>query len=247
MVILLIIVFLWILGSNLSWWSIAILPTPKMVIGTFYNMFIDGSLFTSIGISILRIFIGFIITFLVAIPLGIFFGLNPKIYKKFNLLLEMLRHIPPLALIPLIILWFGIGEKSKVIIIILASFFPLFMNTLDGVKNCDQKLIEVGKTLNFSKDEIFMKILIPCAFPNIILGIKLALGYSWRAIIGAEMIAASSGIGYLILDGQELSRPDVVMVGIILIGSLGLLTDYIFERFTKGLRNSKGNIENNGI
>lgn len=133
----------------------------------------------------------------------------------------------------MLILWFGIGEKSEIIIIILASFFPIFTSTLKGIRNCDTKLIEVGKTFELSQNQIIFKIIIPNAILDIVIGLKLALGYGFRAIIGAELIAASSGLGYLISDGKEMSRTDIVIVVIIVIGILGILTDYILSKVVK--------------
>ncbi len=130
----------------------------------------------------------------------------------------------------MIILWFGIGETSKIVIIILASFFPVFLNVLKGVEGCDKKYIEVGKVFDMSQKDIFLKIILPNSVPDILIGLKLGIGYSWRAIIGAELIAASSGIGYLILDAQQISRSDIVMLGIIVIGTLGIITDNIFSK-----------------
>ena len=129
----------------------------------------------------------------------------------------------------MIILWFGIGETSKIVIIVLASFFPVFLNVLKGVGGCDKKYIEVGKVFDMSQKDIFLKIILPNSVPDILIGLKLGIGYSWRAIIGAELIAASSGIGYLILDAQQISRSDIVMLGIIVIGTLGIITDNIFS------------------
>ena len=140
-------------------------------------------------------------------------------------LMGVIRHIPPISLIPLLILWFGIGETPKLIVIVLASFFPILLNTETGIFGCDEKLVEVGKVLNFSKGKIFFRIQLPNAVPNILVGIRIGLGYGWRAIVGAEMIAATSGIGYLILDAQALSRTDKVIGGILVIGVIGLLTD----------------------
>lgn len=134
--------------------------------------------------------------------------------------------------IPLLILWFGIGEKSKIIIIVLASFFPVLLNTINGVQGCDKKLIEVGQIFNLNNIDVFKKIIIPWSLPNILVGMRLGVGYSWRAIIGAEMVAASSGLGYLILDGQQLSRSAVVIVGILSIGILGSLSDWVFSLLT---------------
>ena len=110
----------------------------------------------------------------------------------------------------------------------LASFFPLFLNTYSGIHNCDRRLLEVGRTLGFSLREQILHIRIPAALTAIVVGMQLALGYSWRALIGAELIAASAGIGYLILDAEEMSRPDVVIVGMLAIGIIGTVIDYVF-------------------
>lgn len=228
-IIIILIFALWCIGSINNYWSSYILPSPKAVFKSAISLMISGVLFKHIGQSLIRILSGFFITLTLAIPLGFLFGMNKRIYTYFKPILEFIRHTPPLALVPMLILWFGIGEKSKLIIIVLASFFPVFLNTMKGVESCDKKLIEVGKIFNLSKRDIFFKIAVPSSLPNILVGMRLGIGYSWRAIIGAEMIAASSGLGYIILDGQQLSRSDVVIVGILSIGILGSLMDYIFS------------------
>lgn len=224
------IIIIWITGSYFSLWNSYIIPYPEKVFFTAVKLLKSGELFKHMFTSISRIFFGFSITVILAVPSAVIFGMFPKIYNYFKSILEFMRHTPPLALIPMIILWFGIGEFSKITIIILASFFPVFLNTLKGIKNCDKKLIEVGQVFDFTKYEIFRKIILPSAVPDILNGIKLGIGYSWRAIIGAEMIAASSGIGYLILDGQQMSRSDVVIVGIFSIGIFGSFTDYVCSK-----------------
>ena len=224
------IMIIWITGSYFSLWNSYIIPYPEKVFFTAVKLLKTGELFKHMFTSISRIFFGFSITVILAVPSAVIFGMFPKIYNYFKSILEFMRHTPPLALIPMIILWFGIGEFSKITIIILASFFPVFLNTLKGIESCDKKLIEVGQVFDFTKYEIFRKIILPSAVPDILNGIKLGIGYSWRAIIGAEMIAASSGIGYLILDGQQMSRSDVVIVGIFSIGIFGSFTDYVCSK-----------------
>lgn len=227
---LIVIIFaVWTIGSHYNLWNSYIIPSPAKIIDSFIKLVQNGKLVRHIGISLQRIFIGFSITVFLGVPLGIFFGTFRKCYLYFKPLLEFLRHTPPLALIPMIILWFGIGETSKIVIIVLASFFPVFLNVLKGVGGCDQKYIEVGEVFNMSKRDIFLKIILPNSIPDILIGLKLGIGYSWRAIIGAELIAASSGIGYLILDAQQISRSDIVMLGIIVIGVLGIVTDSLFS------------------
>lgn len=237
--IFLVILILWKSACELNIWSSYILPPPEKVMKTFIKMVKDKSLFINIYASMKRVIIGFGISTLIAIPLGIIFGMCRRVYEYFKPLFNFLRNTPPLALIPMLILWFGIGEKSKIIIIVLASFFPIFTSTLKGIRNCDEKLIEVGRVFELSKTKIIMNIIIPSALLDIAVGLKLALGYSFRAIIGAELVAASSGLGYLISDGKEMSRTDVVLVGIIVIGMLGILCDYIFTKLIKKISRGK--------
>ncbi|MER0280270.1 ABC transporter permease [Clostridioides difficile] len=234
-----IILLLWKITNYLGIWSDYILPSPEKVYGTFLNMISDGSIFINVYASMKRVLIGFAISTAIGVPLGIFFGIHSGVYEYFKSLINFLRNTPPLALIPMLILWFGIGEESKIIIIVLASFFPIFTSTLKGIRNCDSKLIEVGRVFEFSKIQIIFKIIIPNAILDIAVGLKLALGYSFRAIIGAELVAASSGLGYLISDGKEMSRTDVVIVGIIVIGLLGIITDYIFSIIVKKVSKGK--------
>lgn len=231
-VVILVIFIGWTIGSILNLWNPYILPTPKDVIFSAILLLKSGELFKHIAISSVRVFEGFIITICLAVPLGILFGVNKKIYEYFKGILIFLRHTPPLSLVPLLILWFGIGEKSKIIIIVLASFFPVLLNTISGVENCSLKLVEVAQIFNLNKIDILKKVIIPSALPNILIGMRLGMGYSWRAIIGAEMIAASSGLGYLILDGQQLSKSSVVIVGILSIGLIGCLFDFLFSILT---------------
>ena len=188
----------------------------------------SGLLLKHLSVSLKRVFLGFITSCCLAVPLGIMCGQSKRFDAYCWLLLEFLRHVPPLAAVPLIILWAGIGEASKLTIIVLASFFPLFLNTYSGIHNCDKRLLEVGQTLGFTLREQILRIRIPAALTSIVVGMQLALGYSWRALIGAELIAASAGIGYLILDAEEMSRPDVVIVGMLAIGIIGTAIDYIF-------------------
>ncbi|MCU6039066.1 ABC transporter permease [Clostridioides difficile] len=234
-----IILLLWKITNYLGIWSDYILPSPEKVYSTFLNMISDGSIFINVYASMKRVLIGFAISTAIGVPLGIFFGIYSGVYEYFKSLINFLRNTPPLALIPMLILWFGIGEESKIIIIVLASFFLIFTSTLKGIKNCDSKLIEVGRVFEFSKLQIIFKIIIPNAILDIAVGLKLALGYSFRAIIGAELVAASSGLGYLISDGKEMSRTDVVIVGIIVIGLLGIITDYIFSIIVKKVSKGK--------
>ncbi len=205
-----------------------LLPGPLTVCNTVGELWQSGVLAKNIMVSLWRVAQGFALSCALAIPLGVLCGASKRVQAYSWLTLEFWRHVPPLAAIPLIILWAGIGEASKLTIIMLAAFFPLFLNTYSGVKNCDEQLVEVGQTLGFTPREIVWQVRVPAALEAIAVGMQLALGYSWRALIGAELIAASSGIGYMILDAEEMSRPDVVLVGMIAIGIIGTVLDTVF-------------------
>ena len=223
----LIIVLLWWAVSRAGLWSAYVLPSPERVWNSFTAMVRDGGLAVHIAVSLRRVLLGFSISFIMAFCLGAAAGWFRRI-EFYIPVFEFLRHVPPLSLIPLLILWSGIGETTKVIIIVLASFFPMFLNIKKGIAGCDQKLLEVGRSLRFSQWRLFCRIALPNALPDILMGMRIGLGYSWRAIISAEMIAAASGLGYMILDAQQMSRSDKVIVGIVVIGVIGFVCDRIF-------------------
>lgn len=224
--------FLWQAGSRGNLWTAYILPSPGTVWETGLKMFRTGELPHHIFISLRRILWGFSWAFFLSVLLSSLGLLFPRARHFWSGLLEVLRHVPPISLIPLLILWFGIGELPKTIIIVLASFFPMYLNMEDGFRRCDPKLLEVGHMLGFSPRQSLWKIRLPAALPAIVTGLKLGMGYSLRAIIGAEMVASDSGLGYLILDAQAMSRSDKVIIGILVIGALGLLLDGIFLGLT---------------
>lgn len=218
----------WWAGAEWGWFNTYLLPSPVKVFSTAVVLTKKGLLYQHLKASLLRVVAGFLITFAIAFPLGIAMALRKNYYDYLEPVLEFIRHVPPIALIPLLILWLGIGEPPKLAVIILASFFPVFQNTMSGIANCDVKLLEVGKVFAFTERELFWLIILPQALPQILVGMQLGLGYSWRSLIGAELIAAASGIGYMINEAERLSRPDIILVGILAIGLLGYFIDYLF-------------------
>ena len=226
------LIFIWYAISELQLFSPYLLPSPAVTAATATELIHSGLLWQHLLISLQRVAGGFLCSVVIALPLGILCGRSNTFQTYCWPVLEFLRHIPPLAAIPLIILWFGIDEGSKLVIIFLASFFPLFLNTYSGVKNCNRKLLEVGRSLHFTAWQQARLIQLPAALPAIAVGLQLSLGYSWRALIGAELIATSSGIGYMILDAEQMSRPDVVLVGLFAIGIVGSLIDWLFLTLT---------------
>ena len=223
---------LWSLGAMTGSINHYILPPPADIVDTAVQLGKSGALLKHLSISFYRVMVGFLLTFIVAFPLAVFLGMRENIKEYFDPILAFIRHIPPLACIPILILWFGIGEPPKIAIIILATFFPIFLSTLNGVLGCDKKLLEVGRVFGYNPREQFCRIILPSASPSVIIGMRLGFGYSWRALIGAELIAASSGIGYMIIDAEQISRPDIIIVGIITIGICGYIIDYAFLKVT---------------
>ena len=232
----------WFLICKLEIFSTYVLPTPEKVFDSFLKMLVSGEIFEDVLISFTRVCKGFFLAFVLAFLLGMFRILVPASEKYYEYIVQFLRNVPPLSLIPLLILWCGIGEMTKTVIIILASFFPMYLNIVKGFTGCDKKLLEVGNAFGYSKLEKFRHIVLPYASADILVGMRIGMGYSWRAIIGAEMIAASSGIGHMILFAQEMSRTDKVIVGIFVIGIVGLVTDKLFGIALNKL--FKGNGEN---
>lgn len=219
-----------------------VLPPPAKVFDSFRNMWISGEIFQDVYISVTRVFRGFAIAFVLAFGLGMFRAVFPAAGPYFEYLVQFFRNVPPLSLIPLLILWCGIGETTKTVIIVLASFFPMYLNIVKGFTGCDRKLLEVGNMFGYSRRETFFKIVLPYASADILVGMRIGLGYSWRAIIGAEMVAASAGLGHMILFAQQMSRTDKVIVGILVIGIVGCATDRLFGLAIGKLL--KGNYEN---
>ncbi|MBQ3437520.1 MAG: ABC transporter permease [Fusobacterium sp.] len=184
---------------------------------------------------------GYFIALTFALLLSVCSLYSKSIMEYLDWSIQFFRNVPPLGMIPLLILWFGIGKTSKIIIIFLASFFPMLLNIEKGFKSTDIKLIEVGKSFGFTKFQILEKIIFPYAIPDILVGARIGLGYSYRAIIGAEMIASSSGLGYMIIFAKSMSNTSTVIVGIIVIGLLGLACDFLFKFFIElFLKDKKG-------
>jgi sulfonate transport system permease protein len=239
---LLILFLIWSELCRRGIFSTYVLPAPAKVWNSFQKMLLSGEVFRDVRISFGRVLKGFLIAFVLAFALGMLRSLLPVSGAFYEYLVQFFRNVPPLSLIPLLILWCGIGETTKTVIIVLASFFPMYLNIVKGFTGCDKKLLEVGDVFGYSKLKRFFRISLPYASADILVGMRIGLGYSWRAIIGAEMVAASSGLGHMILFAQQMSRTDKVIVGIFVIGVVGYVTDWLFGLMIKRLL--KGSCEN---
>ena len=222
------VVLVWYMVSCLGLLSPYVLPSPSKVFHSFMKMLATGELWKDIYISLIRVMKGFFIAFVLAFALGMARAMVPASGRYYEYMVQFFRNVPPLSMIPLLILWCGIGEITKTVIIVLASFFPMYLNIVKGFTGCDRKLLEVGDMFGYSRGRKFLRIVLPYASADILVGMRIGLGYSWRAIIGAEMVAASTGLGHMILFAQQMSRTDKVIVGILVIGVVGYVTDRIF-------------------
>lgn len=219
----------WHVASTSGWVTPFLLPSPRTVLETLIELSGSGVLAKHMLVSLKRVGAGYLVAIGLAVPVALLFSLSGALRRMVEPLLEFLRQIPPLAMMPLLILWLGIGETQKIGIIVLSCFFPIFLGVRGGIAAVDRKLIDVGTVYGFSRAEIMLRIVLPSALPSIVVGLRIGLGYSWRALVGAELIASSAGLGYMIVDAENLARTDIVLAGILVIGVLGLISDHLLR------------------
>lgn len=213
--------------------SSSILPTPLDVVDAAIKLTSSGKLQEHVLISTERALIGFLIGGIIGFTLGLLNGTVKFFEITTDTTMQMIRTIPHLALIPLVILWFGIGESAKIFLVALGVMFPVYINTFSGIQNVDRKLIEMGTVYGLSKWKLFVNIILPGALSSILVGIRYALGVMWMSLIVAETIGADSGIGYMATSAREFMQMDIVVLTIVLYAILGKLSDYIAKLFER--------------
>jgi NitT/TauT family transport system permease protein/taurine transport system permease protein len=201
-----------------------LMPAPSTIAVTAAGMIVSGELFYHLMASLKREAVAFLLA-TSAIPLGIAMGWWRLVYNQVNPIMEILRPIPPLAWIPLSILWFGIGDEQNEFIIFLGIFFPILVNTVVAVKNIDPILIRAARSLGASERKLLIRIVFIGALPQIITGVRIGLGVGWMALVAAELVGANSGLGFIINDARSMLRTDTIIVGMLAIGVVGLLID----------------------
>lgn len=229
------ILVLWELTGVLGIISETLLPRPSVIFFTFIDLIMTGDLIGHFQISLLRALGGFLLGGMLGLLVGLAVGFNQNIEQTLDPTLQMFRTIPTLAVIPLFILWFGFGEVSKILLIAKGAFFPLYVNTFLGIRGVDSKLFAVAKVLEFNKWKQITLLILPAALPNILLGLRLSLGVAWLALVAAELMGSSKGVGYLIMDARQFSQTSVVFVGIIIFAVFGKLTDSLVRVFERRL------------
>ncbi|MBL0920088.1 MAG: aliphatic sulfonate ABC transporter permease SsuC [Hydrogenophaga sp.] len=229
-----VLVIAWQLSASLGWLSSRVLPAPWDVLAAFWTLAESGELWTHVKVSAGRALLGLAI----GGGLGLLLGLLTGSVRFFETLLDstiqMIRNIPALAMIPLVILWFGIDEAAKLFLIAVAVFFPIYLNTYHGIRNVDPGLIEMGRTYGLSRWGLYTQVILPGALSSILVGLRFSLGLMWVILIVAETISAQAGIGYLTMNAREFLQTDIVLVGILLYAALGKLADVLARALERG-------------
>ncbi len=219
------ILLAWEVSARVGWLSSRILPEPFAVLKAGVTLALSGELWQHVKVSAVRALTGFAIGGGLGLVLGLLTGSFRKLEVALDTTLQMIRNIPPLALIPLVILWFGIDETAKLFLISFGVFFSVYINTFHGIRSVDPALIEMGKSYGLKGWSLYREVILPGALSSILVGVRYALGFMWVILIVAETISAQAGIGYMTMNAREFLQTDVVLLGILLYAVLGKLAD----------------------
>jgi sulfonate transport system permease protein len=219
----------WQIASSLGWLSTRVLPAPVDVVKAAWKLATSGELWTHVKVSAGRALSGLAVGGGLGLALGLLTGSVKFFETLLDSTIQMVRNIPALALIPLVILWFGIDESAKLFLISVSVFFPIYLNTFHGIRNVDPQLIEMGRTYGLSRWQLYKEVILPGALSSILVGLRFSLGLMWVILIVAETISAQAGIGYLTMNAREFLQTDIVLVGILLYALLGKVAD-VFAR-----------------
>ena len=224
---------LWWLASHLHWLPPLFLPTPEVVAQRLYEsatgQLTDAPLAEHFGWSMFRVFTAFFAACVTAIPVGVAMGVSRVARGIFDPPIEFYRPLPPLAYLPLIVIWFGIDELSKVLLIYLACFAPLAMSARAGVRSVSQEQIHAAYSMGATKAQVIWHVVVPGAMPEILTAMRIAIGFGWTTLVAAEMVAATKGLGQMVLNASNFLRTDIVIMGIIVIGIVAYLFDLLMR------------------
>lgn len=212
---------LWWLVSHFGLANPMLLPPPASVLQAAKEMIADGSLLHHLLVSLARAMGGFVLAAVVGIPLGILVARSRVVNAAVNPWIELLRPVPPIAFLPLVVLWFGIGEVSKLVVVSYGAVFPILLNTIHGVRAIDGSLLRAARVLGASPRQTFFLVVLPASLPSVVTGLRLGAGMSIFVLVAAELVGSSSGLGWLITDAREHFFTDQIMVGIVTLGLLG--------------------------
>ncbi|MBV5262320.1 ABC transporter permease subunit [Synechococcus moorigangaii CMS01] len=221
------LIILWQFLAQFNLISTRILPAPTAVIAAGVKLTLNGELIHHLGVSAWRAGIGFLIGGGIGLFLGVLNGVSRPAELLLDSSIQMIRNIPLLALIPLVILWFGIEDTARIFLVVLSVLFPIYVNTFYGIRAIDSGLIEMGKVYGLKSIQLFLQVVLPGALPSILVGLRYALGRMWLTLIVAETIAANAGIGYMAMNAREFMQTDIVVLSILLYAVLGKGADSV--------------------
>lgn len=221
------LLLVWQGASQLGVLPTNVLPAPTEVLNAVWRLSASGELWQNIAVSAKRAAIGFLIGGSLAFAFGLLNGVSKTGEKLTDTTFQMIRNIPNLAMVPLVILWFGIEDSARIFLVALGVFFPIYINTYHGIRTADIQLVEMGRSYGMSNFELFRRVILPGALPSIFVGLRYALGIMWLTLIVAETIAANAGIGYMAMNAREFMQLDVVVLSILLYALLGKLADSV--------------------
>ena len=235
---------LWFVVTNMGWVKPLFLPSPQAVFQQFYEYLTgqanDKPLWQHFAASMFRVFSAFVLACLTAIPIGIAMGMSRVARGIFDPPLEFYRPLPPLAYLPLIIIWFGIDELPKVLLIFLSCFAPLALAARAGMRSASQEQINAAYSMGASYMQVVRHVIVPSALPDILVGMRIAIGFGWTTLVAAEMVAANLGLGQMVLNASNFLRTDIVVMGIIVIGVVAYLFDLLMRWVERRLVPWKG-------
>jgi sulfonate transport system permease protein len=216
---------LWEITARLGWLDRTVTSSPIEILTEIWTLLINGQIWVHLWATFVRVFSGFALGSLVALTFGVISGIVPIVYRLFDPTIQAIRSVPSYAWVPLFILWFGIFETSKIFLIALGAFFPLYLALVTGIRSVDRKLVEVALANDFRGWSLAGHVLLPASLPAIFVGLRQGLGLAWMFVVAAEFMGATHGIGFLLIDGQTTGRPSTLIASILLFALCGKLTD----------------------
>ncbi len=234
-ILLLLVLAFWTFLEKKGSLNTVIMPAPSKILSTFLSLVKSGMLWKNLTISLIRVLKGYLIAASLGIVLGILIGLFRHLNRLTDLLIQIIKPIPPIAWIPLVILWFGIGEEGKVFLIFLGGFFTILINVVDGIRQTDRKLIEVSRSMETPFLKHVFLLVIPHSAPNIFTGLRVGLSSCWMCVVAAELVSSTTGLGYMIMNARQFGQTDVVIVGMLTIGVLGKVMDSLLKVVEKAV------------
>jgi sulfonate transport system permease protein len=237
------ILLVWEMATGLHWVKPVFLPSPWAVVTSFYDMLVNQNLLTDFRASATEVVGGFLIGSALGLLAGIAAGLSKTVDRFLGPTLNSLRQVPPLAWLPLIVLWIGVGTVAKSIMIGKAVFFPVFLNTLQGIRGVSKEYVEVARVFQYNRTQLLRKVIFPAALPSICVGVRYGAGLAWTFVIAAEMLGGQYGLGYQLMRSQELLLTDQLFVIIVIIGVVGFAVDVSLRKIESNLLRWKKGFE----